>query len=159
LPGATHFENYANSVSADGSVIVGHGAFGTSGIPHATRWTAAGVQDLGIPTGYVNSLAFAVSDDGTIVGGLSDVTGGRVAWVWTSGAGRELLADRLAATGVSVPAQLRLESVLAISGDGLTFAGQALNLSTGTREGFVATVPTPPASLLLLLLPALRRRR
>jgi hypothetical protein len=59
-----------------------------------------------------------------------------------------------------VPPGYRLESVYAISGDGQTMAGQAFNLSTFRREGFVATVPEPSSfAVLLLLLPALTRRK
>jgi probable HAF family extracellular repeat protein len=157
LPGAAFVYNDANAVNADGSVIVGD-ATTASGLAHAARWTSAGVQDLGVVAPWTVSIAYAVSGDGDVIGGILNGLGGDLAFVWTADSGMSLLSDYLGAHGVVVPAGYRLEDVYAISGDGLTFGGVARNLSTNVREGFVATVPAP-CSLLILLGPALRRRR
>lgn len=155
VPGWTGWTQ-ASAVSADGSVIVGQADAPTGGV-HAVRWTAAGIQDLGVVPGYTNSLALSVSGDGTVIGGrLSSDT----AFVWTTSTGILQLSDYLASSGISVPPNLKLASVLAISDDGRTFAGYTINLQTSVQEGFVATVPAPASVLsLILLAPCLRRRR
>ena len=71
------------------------------------------------------------------------------------------VTDYLLGHGIVVPSSFRPENVRAISGDGLTFAGYGLNLTTNLREGFVATVPAP-STLIVCFLPALvlaKRRR
>jgi probable HAF family extracellular repeat protein len=161
LPGAPIAGDYATAANADGSVIVGAAASAVApGEPHAARWTSGGVQDLGVLPGYIQSHAFAISDDGSVIGGVQQLQGAGTlaACVWSSSGQATLLADYLAASGVTVPAGYRLEQIYAISGDGLTFAGQAKNLTANTWEGFVATVPAP-GSVLVLLLPAIARRR
>jgi hypothetical protein len=68
------------------------------------------------------------------------------------------LKEYLSAFGVNVPAEYLLSQVRSISGDGLTFGGVAYNLVTKHQEGFVATIPSP-ASSLLLMAPCLAWRR
>jgi probable HAF family extracellular repeat protein len=158
LPGAPYIDNNANAVNADGSVVVGWSTSATTAV-HAARWTSAGVQDLGVVAPSTTSIAYAVSDDGNVIGGILNGIGPfDLAFVWTPDSGMSLLSDYLGAHGVVVPAGYRIEDVYAISGDGMTFGGVARNLSTNVREGFVATVPAP-CSLLILLAPTLRRRR
>jgi probable HAF family extracellular repeat protein len=149
----------ANAVSAHGEVIVGQAQSAFPSLhSQAVLWSGGSILNLGILPGYVDSVAFAVSDDGTVVGGSINASLNFAAFVWSPGVGMQLLSDRLLAAGVAIPSNYRLESVLAMSGDGLTFAGQAHNLTNSTYEGFVATIP-PPASILVLLLPALARRK
>jgi probable HAF family extracellular repeat protein len=157
LPGAPFVSNDARAVNASGSVIVGDAvAANTRG--HAVLWTGSAIQDLGVLPGFLDSFAYTTSDDGTVVGGDLSSGSGHSAFVWTEAEGMSLLSDYLATRGLAAPEGYRLLDLYAISGDGLTFAGDALNLSTNTTEGFVATVPESP-SLLLLLLPASMRRR
>lgn len=158
LPGAPA-EAQANAVSANGAVVVGVATAGTTQLhSQAIRWVEGLITDLGTLPGFVDSVAFATSDDGNVIGGSANASSTFAAFVWTSSAGMLPLSSYLNAAGVTVPAGYRLDSVFAISGDGLSFAGQARNLTTGTAEGFVATVP-PPASFLVLLLPAIARRK
>ncbi|MEZ4334093.1 MAG: hypothetical protein R3F35_20275 [Myxococcota bacterium] len=61
-----------NSVSANGSVIVGFSGFGSSGNPEAFRWTTSGgLQGIGRLPGDNISNAASVSGDGAIVVGGS----------------------------------------------------------------------------------------
>lgn len=137
LPGSPTVETYAEAVNADGTVVVGSSTSAT-GHGHAVRWINGEIEDLmGSAFPGSHSTAYAISDDGAVVGG---VVGG-LAIVWTQASGFVLAADYLAQQGVAVPTNYMLESVYAISGDGLTFGGQARNLTTNIREGFVATVP------------------
>jgi probable HAF family extracellular repeat protein len=110
--------------------------------------------------GWRSSNAFAVSDDGLVIGGsvsgIQDPTG----FIWTPATGMLTAASFLGLHSIGLPAGWRIEEVFAISGDGLTFAGQAIS-AAGSRQGFVATVPSPPS--IVILVPALafthRRRR
>jgi probable HAF family extracellular repeat protein len=160
VPGATYPDTSAYAVTANGAVVVGSG--GTpSGHSHAVRWEAGAAIDLGTVDQALFSTAYAVSDNGLVIGGSS--SGGTVtdtAFIWTQPTSMLALIDYLSLFGVSVPLTFRPEYVQAISGDGLTFGGYGFNTLTNLREGFVATVPAP-ASAVFLLAPlfASRRRR
>ena len=127
----------ADALSADGTVIVGRSA-SASGMIHAVRWVNGQIEDL-VSGAYanLNSVAYAVSDDGTVVGGTLNGLG----FVWTPATGFLKTEDYLELHGVEVPSDYQLEEIYAVSGDGLTIGGQARDLATGVREGFVATVP------------------
>ncbi len=135
LPNPFSADTDAEAVSADGSVVVGS-AFHSSGNTHAVRWVNGEIEDLTIGSSFGGSKAYAVSGDGKVVGGIAGP-----AIIWTSATGMMDAEDYLALFGVVVPAEYRIERIHAISGDGLTFAGEARNLTTWFREGFVATVP------------------
>jgi probable HAF family extracellular repeat protein len=150
----------ARAVNLDGSVIVGGGDSGPMTAPHAIRWEAGAAQDLGSLPHTEISIALAVSDDGALVGGTSYTTwGARTACLWTAGSGAVTLDSYLIAHGVAVPPTFITLEVDAISGNGLTFAGQGYNSLTGFPEGFVATIPSPAAAVLLLAPVMTRRRR
>lgn len=159
LPGAVVPEASANAVNADGSVIVGNAKSATpQGFDHAVRWTASGVQDLGGLPGSTTSFAVAVSDDGMVVGGFSRISQVQTPFVWTLATGVVPLTEYLASAGVVIPQGWTMTDLLAISGDGLTFAGQARS-AAGVRQGFVATVPAPAGLVVLGLGMLMRRRR
>jgi len=150
LPGATILETFANAANADGSVIVGNAASATpQNYYHAVRWTSGGVQDLGVLPGALNSHAYAMSDDGNVIGGISAVFPSEIPFVWTPALGMIPLADHLASSGVIIPQGWTLNSLWAISGDGLTFAGSARS-GSGDRQGFVATVPAPSGVVIVI---------
>jgi uncharacterized membrane protein len=160
LPGSPTTQSYAYAVSGDGSAIIG-ASRATDGFYHAVRWTSSGVEDLGLLPGSVSGLPYAVSDDGMIVGGASDIAPGQqIATVWISGTGAMPLAYHLALHSIEVPIDWQLRSIYAISGDGLTFAGEARS-TTGVRQGFVATIPAPSGMLVVFssALLVMRRRR
>jgi len=150
LPGATILETFANAANADGSVIVGNAASATpQNYYHAVRWTAAGIQDLGVLPGRINSHAYATSDDGNVIGGISAVFPNETPFVWTPLTGRIPLADHLASSGVIVPQGWTLKNLWAISGDGNTFAGEVRS-AAGIDQGFVATVPAPSGVVIVV---------
>jgi len=139
--GASH----ARAINFDGSIIVGNS--GPTFRP--TMWINGSPTEL--QSTIVNSTLtpFGVSDDGMVVGGQVQGSGGSTfAGVWTQSTGIVRLTDYLTSNGVSLPAGIVLESCTSVSSDGRTFAGFTTNTSPGSIQGWVATVPTPcPADL------------
>jgi len=74
-----------------------------------------------------HSRAYAVGDNGSVVGGSYQDGGVSAAFVWTPSLGMIDLSAFLLSQGISAPLNYRLEYVYAISGDGMTFGGQAVN--------------------------------
>jgi probable HAF family extracellular repeat protein len=85
LPGGT-FGSEAHGVNADGSIIAGLGRPNTQ--DHAVRWTAGGIEQLESQLrGNLSSVnkAFAISADGSTIGGWMEHSGGtREATLWTN---------------------------------------------------------------------------
>ena len=116
----------AEAVTPDGSVIVGGEAGNDFKRNRAYRWTAEhGGEIIGmLPNDdpLAGAYAFAVSDDGRIVGGASGAEG-REAFLWTRTTGIFKFQDYLADLGVEGLDGWVLDTVLAISSDGTTIAG------------------------------------
>jgi uncharacterized membrane protein len=104
------FATSAQDVSADGSVVVGHGTGA------AFRWTqTGGLVSLGTLPGSSSSFGFAVSGNGAVVAGSSLVPGGEFeAWRWTAGGGMQSLG---------VPPGATRTDVFGLSGNGSVAAG------------------------------------
>jgi probable HAF family extracellular repeat protein len=147
LPGS--ISSSARGVSPDGSTVVG-----ASG--HAFLWTVAnGMQDLGVLPGRQGSGADGVSADGKAVVGNSD----GIAFLWTPGQGMVDLNALLPTLGVDLTGWT-LANASAITPDGRTIVG--FGHHNGHTEGWIATIPSPAAPMLLAmsgLLAASRRRR
>jgi uncharacterized membrane protein len=108
------------ALSFDGTVAVGSTRLG----PYerfAYRWSAAtGVETLGdLPGGNLESDAWSVSDDGTIVVGVSSVDRGVAPFRWTVEEGMVQLPTLLPSRPFG--------SALGISPDGSTIAGTSLS--------------------------------
>jgi probable HAF family extracellular repeat protein len=126
---------------AVGAAIKGSGGFGPTF--HAFRWTpAGGLEDLGLTTG-AESMATAISADGSvIVGEARDASGFWRAFRWTASTGMQdigtLGGPESAAFGVSR--------------DGTVIVGTSLtNGSTGSSNCFVWTAKTGMQNLLAVL--------
>jgi probable HAF family extracellular repeat protein len=136
----------ATAANADGSAIVGAASLKVSG-NHAFLYSDTnGVQDLGIigddPFGFSQSVANGVSDNNTVVGWVGDLFyGSPQGFVWTPDGGMVFVNDFLTAHGVTVPDEWYITSVTAISADGKTIGGQAINLKRVAYAGWIATVP------------------
>lgn len=127
--------NYANpyAVSYDGSVIVG------AGVNNPFRWVLSqGMLPIGLLPGATLGIAHGVSDDGNTIVGLGKPTPG---WVWTPVDGLRSVMDVLDAYGI-LPLHWTDLQVLAISGDGLSFAGYGTD-ENGANHGWVARLGTP----------------
>lgn len=150
------FCSRATSVSADGSVVAGFGT-SASGV-RAFRWTASGgMVDLGSSIGSSDVL---ISPDGSVVVGSNS----QGAFLWTQGLGMQSLTSLL---GSALPTGWNSLSVSGVTvNDGVATIVGAGRTGLGNTQAFVATVAVPePGSLLalasglLLVIPALRRRK
>jgi probable HAF family extracellular repeat protein len=159
LPGAPFLSTSGNAVSASASVIAGE-AINSNGRRQAVRWTSLGIESLGSVGGQLDSIARAVDDSGDVIGGVAytGATSSDRAFVWTPQAGMVFLSDYLALHQVTISQDWNLIEVYAISGDGLTFAGEARSTS-GVRQGFVATIPAPSGVLVVFSSALLVMRR
>lgn len=159
----------ASAVTADGSVIVGQAAIsvtiGGANVSrgHAMRWTeAGGMQDLGVLPGDQASAATGVSDDGSIVVGISAPRplsnlaspGGRFdfgadtrAFYWTAATGMQDLTQLLQAGGAN--AGVTMVAANGISADGVWIGGAAVTPSTegnATHPAFASLTASLPNS-------------
>ncbi len=126
LTGGT--EGFANAVNGDGSVIVGGSTSSNTVAPFTTeafRWDFAdGTVGLGdLPGGSFDSVANAVSGDGSIVLGRGMIDGDvQQAFRWTSATGMVSVADYLSGLGVNL-GTWSLKSATGISADGQVMVG------------------------------------
>jgi probable HAF family extracellular repeat protein len=148
-------------INNDGSVLVGRGhpMAGT----HAYRYTASdgNVVDLGaLPRGESatgfgpgvgggpaggnyedTSFANAVSDDGSVVVGLSGYQPPTDAFIWTAATKMVKLSDYLTSKGITGHQTWTLITAVAISPNGKIIAGTGINNLMQRVEGFVAILP------------------
>ena len=130
---------FARSLSADGSVIVGHATI-APGHVEAFRWADGAYQFLGdLPGGAMDSRAIDVSADGSVVVGASSGSNGLAPFVWDAGHGLRDLDEVLR---VRLKLDLdgwTLSEAVGVSGDGRTIAGKGLN-PLGKSEAWIAHV-------------------
>ncbi len=116
----------AEAVSADGRVVVGGEAGYGAHHNKAYRWSEEfGGEVIGmLPNDdpLAGAYAFAVSDDGRVVGGASGAQA-REAFLWTRTTGIFKFQDYLAELGVQGLDEWKLDTVIAISSDGSTISG------------------------------------
>jgi probable HAF family extracellular repeat protein len=142
----TDMPGEALAANSNGSVIVGAASLTGRG-HHAYLYSdATGVQDLGIigddPFGLSQSVANGVSDNNTVIGWVGDIFyGAPQGFVWTPDGGMVFVKDYLASQGVTVPDEWYIFSVTAVSADGKTIGGQAINLNRVAYAAWIATVP------------------
>jgi probable HAF family extracellular repeat protein len=136
----------AQAANSSGSVIVGAAALSGNGNRAFLYSDVNGVQDLGIigedPLGFSQSVANGVSDNKTVVGWVGDIFyGSPQGFVWTPEGGMVFAKDYLADHGVTVPDEWYIYGVTAVSADGKTIGGQAINLNRVAYAGWIATLP------------------
>jgi probable HAF family extracellular repeat protein len=132
------FDSQANSVSADGSVIVGRGTSASGS--DAFRWTSdGGMVGLGPST----SWALGVSGDGSVIVGNAS---GR-AFIWDATHGVRTLSDVLVNDyGLDLTGWTLLREAVDISADGTIIIGDGIH--AGNQEAWIAVVPEPSTALL-----------
>jgi probable HAF family extracellular repeat protein len=117
----------AHAMSADGSVVAGYFGDQFNGtFSHAARWTQLPgnqvAQDLGTLDGGEFSYAYALSADGSIVGGVSSLPNGDLAFLWSPASGLVNLNTYLPSLGLDLTGWT-LTAVRGISADGSTIVG------------------------------------
>ncbi|MCC6677825.1 MAG: hypothetical protein IT436_11820 [Phycisphaerales bacterium] len=142
----------ANSVNADGSVIVGYTYDAAQATRGAAIWrwdgSAYQVQRLGFLPGTVLTQGMAaldsITDDGQIAVGFNRYTmspgGPTDGIIWTPSAGLLKDTDFLASMGLTIPDGFDIIDFYAISPDGSTIAGTGRN-SAGQYQTFLITLP------------------
>ncbi len=141
----------ATAVTADGSIVCGS-------VGPAFRLGPSGTMEF-LPSlpGDSSGEVRAITDDGTTIVGVSELSTRATPVVW-SGGSVMALAPFLTSRGVST-AGWTLSSILDISADGSVLAGNGT--FNGQDQGWVAVIPAPADSVLLAggLLAIARRRR
>lgn len=155
----------ARSLSADGSIAAGFSQ--TSGPLQryrAVRWTSAGIQDLGLFDGGIETFGLGINAGGNAVVGYGRRSaGGYRAILWTEAFGMVDLNSYLPTQGISLNGMI-LDYAFAISADGTAIGGMGHMQTGGANFGWVVTgldpVPEPATAFLLLgAVGFLRRRR
>ncbi len=133
---------FASAVNGDGSVIVGESTSSNTVAPFTTeafRWDFAdGTVGLGdLPGGSFDSVANAVSGDGSVVVGRGTIAGDvQQAFRWTSATGMVSVADYLSGLGVDL-GTWSLASATGISADGQVMVGFGTDPG-GSTEAWLA---------------------
>lgn len=113
LPGG-HVYTVANTVSADGRVVVGFAVSSDEGT-EAFWWSqATGMIGLGVPAGSIATEATAVSADGSVVAGFTQAPEGRRAFRWTNDTGMVLLAGLPGRDGRTEPTLLSHDGTIGL---------------------------------------------
>lgn len=131
----------ATAISSDGSVVTGVST-GSTGTPHAFRWTQqGGMVDLGSgPGGLPGTFATSISDDGRVIVGWCASPSGDVALMWDAGHGWRALDAVLDLDYATQVPGWKLHRATAISGDGRTMAGFGTD-PQGQTEAWVVNLP------------------
>ncbi len=138
----------ATAASYDGSFIAGERYFGSQQSLRAFRWSISGAVDvLGTLPGDVESNVSCISDDGMAVAGISGFQYTWRAFYWRPDLGMVDLNALLPQLGVDLTGW-SLRFVDGMSADGRTLVGSGMH--NGASESWIATIPPPASSLLLL---------
>lgn len=149
----------AGDVSTNGQWVVGGANSGTGN--RTWRWSAAtGTQFLtSIFDATWSGSATAIADNGTILGfhrPFGPAVFGQ-GFIWTESTGMVNLTSYVQSQGVVLPSGTVLSLPLAVSADGLTFAG--LGRGTTGSFGWVVTIPSPGSLAVLGLAGVMAGRR
>jgi probable HAF family extracellular repeat protein len=110
----------AQASTPDGSVIVGGSTFASE----AWRWAGGVAEPIGNLPGFnFRSTGFAVSDDGSVVVGMSGFGGDRDAFIWIDGSGMTKLDTYVAAQGIAGAAGYDLATAVGLSANGRVIVG------------------------------------
>jgi probable HAF family extracellular repeat protein len=147
----------ANAISANGSTIVGQAGpdaaiwqIDPRGIVNSNGQSPITLHTLGVLPGGTYSVATAVSGDGSIVVGYGDTpANGTTAFLWTSQLGMVDLNSYLPSFGYDMTGVF-LTRANGISADGKTIVGYGGYIGPSPGQGWIATLPVPEPSCLVL---------
>jgi probable HAF family extracellular repeat protein len=150
----------ATRISGNSQVVVGQSDFANGWA--AVRWTGSGIENLGslVSGTYVANAATAISADGAIIAGYNSAPGyNSFAFIWDTQHGMRDLKDVLQTEYGFDLTGWRLANVYDMSADGMVLVGDGIN-PQGLNEAWIAIIPEPgTASLFVLGLGLLLRRR
>lgn len=133
------------STTPDGSTIVGSAGLAPNTAIAVYYSACTNLVPLGTLPPNSRSDAYDVSTDGTtIVGSSGSTFEGFRAFVWTPRTGMKDLQQVLVDAGVTIPPGVQLEIAVAVSPDGRTVVGRAIDPSIKGGfpfAGFIATLP------------------
>lgn len=142
-----------DGVRADGQTVVGSGlALGSFTVGDAYRWDFDGSDwvptVLGSLPGTFQPFGLAtarsITADGSMIVGYNRFAiGNETGFVWTAAEGMRSAADFLADGGATVPDDLLLLDLTAISDDGSTIVGVGFDTTLGRYRGFRILIETP----------------
>jgi uncharacterized membrane protein len=165
IPGALAVNTEAHAVNGDGTIIVGQGAAPVQGT-WAHVWQDDQVRVLPPLPGYRSSVAYDLSDDGSLITGtlaFSDIGLPQIATIWTESTNWVPALDFFRTQGVDIPDYLSSIVPIEVSADGRTFSTRVLDTRTSQEYIAVIAIPSPgvvPALMftLGLMRPARARR-
>lgn len=151
LPGLEEFGPAAAwAVSDDGRTIVGTSESG-SGNLRPVRWIDGEIELLsGELDGFEFTHVTDVNESGNMIVGMAREisTSRRHSWIWTEGAGFQLVSDYLTEAGLKLDDVDFFTRYISISNDGRSLGGSVEISGSGDVGGFIAHVPEPGSGLL-----------
>jgi probable HAF family extracellular repeat protein len=148
LPLRTNMDNCrAYDVSNDGSIVVGHCYSSATRQSVAVLWKPGRViESIGdFDGGELNSVAIAVSGDGSVVAGFGFSASGAEAFIWDTTNGLQNLKQVLTNQFALDLTGWTLLEARSISNDGKTIVGTGTN-PAGNREAWVVNIALPADS-------------
>ena len=103
--------------------VIGHGYISASDSTIGFRWKGGAITELGLLTGGVYTMPYAVSSDGSTVVGLTGSNSFQQAFIWTDSNKLRTIVDELKARGLEPAVDLALPSADFMSDDGKTIVG------------------------------------
>jgi probable HAF family extracellular repeat protein len=124
-------------------VVVGEAGYDSAGNEHAFRWTEeTGMVDLGTLPGRIESFAYGVSGDGSVIVGHCQRGGPYRAFRWTQAGGMQSVNDWL---GVPI-STVAFKSAYGVSANGNAVVGQMPNNHAIIARG-KTSVPGAPTEV------------
>ena len=153
--------SYMNQINSTGDFMIGTNLVNDPWPFRSTYWTPDTGEVQLEPLGSIASTSvIRMSEDGSVIVGEASNTG---FIIWLDQGTPMLLTDYAESLGIDMSGWF-IERVTSISADGTTIIGIGAKLEwsgTNRSEGFVLTIPTPGAAVVLGIsgLLACRRRR
>jgi uncharacterized membrane protein len=161
LPNASSAYARANAVNADGSIIVGDVQSPGDGF-WASVWHGNQLTTLPPLQGYRVSIAYDLSDDGSIIAGVNNASAiglPQIQTIWTEATGWISAFDYFRMHGVEIPNYLSVSSI-DVSADGRTYNMQLLDTRTSMDFIGVVVIPSPgTVPVLAVVFVSIRRAR
>jgi hypothetical protein len=162
LPNASSAYARANAVNGDGSIIVGDVQSPGDGF-WASVWHGNQLTTLPPLQGYRVSIAYDLSDDGSIITGVNNASAiglPQIQTIWTEGTGWIPAFDYFRLQGVEIPEYLLAPGPVSVSSDGRTFVTEVFDTRTSEYIISVIVIPSPgTVPVIAVVFVSIRRAR